>query len=152
MADLAAALELARRRTGRARGRGAVRAVRSVPVACVRPCRAARVAAVHVGGAGVGRRAGEAVALVVVDQLVVGLAALVHAGALLVQLGLRALALGLLLGHARLALGLVGLALAALGLLAMLGRRPRRGAARARARASGHEPSRASAAAARAAR
>ena len=42
-------------------------------------------------------------------------------GALLVELGLRALALGLLLGHGGLALGLLGLALADVGRLAVLG-------------------------------
>ncbi len=75
-----------------------------------------------VGGVAAGRvgHAVEAVALVVVDQLVVGQAALVHRGALVAQVRLRALALGLLLRHARLLLGDLGTVLAVLRLGAML--------------------------------
>src|SRR4051812_12972123 len=66
------------------------------------------------------RRAGEAVALVVVDELVIGHAALVQTGLLLMKLGLRALRLRLALGDPRALLGLRGLAVALLGLAAVL--------------------------------
>ena len=62
----------------------------------------------------------EPVALVILDQLVVGHAALVERRALLLQLRVRALLLGLLLGDARLLLGHLGLPLALGRLLAML--------------------------------
>ena len=65
------------------------------------------------GGSGVAfwhrRGAGEPVALLGVDQLVVGEALLVDAGPGLVELGLGALALGLGLGELGLLLGLAGL-------------------------------------------
>src|SRR3954452_9332749 len=77
------------------------------------------VVAVRVGACA--GHAGEALTLVVGDQLVVGHAALVHRRALLVQAGVGTLALGLLLGHARLVLGAVGtlLALPGLGAVAL---------------------------------
>jgi hypothetical protein len=62
----------------------------------------------------------EALALVVVDELVVGHAALVHLGAFLHQAGFGALLLGCLLGHAGLLLGCLGAVLALAGGGAML--------------------------------
>src|SRR3954464_7764442 len=66
------------------------------------------------------RRAGEAVALVVVDELVIGHAALVQPGLLLMKLGLGALGLGLALGDPRALLGLRGVAFALLSLAPVL--------------------------------
>ena len=61
----------------------------------------------------------EAIALAVLDELVVGHAPLVHLRALLAHLRLGTLALGLGFGHLRLLLGHLGLAIALRGLGAM---------------------------------
>ena len=66
--------------------------------------------------------AGEALALGLVDELVVGQAALVHRRALVLHVGLGALALGGLLGHARLLLGGLRAGLALRRGLPVLGR------------------------------
>ena len=65
--------------------------------------------------------AGEAIAVLAVDELVVRQSFLVQRGTLLVQLRLGAVAAGLLLGDPGAALGFVGPLLANLGLLAVLG-------------------------------
>ena len=64
---------------------------------------------------------GEAIALVVLDQLVVGEPAVVHLGLGLVALGLRALGAGLLLGDLGFLLGPIGLGSARRSGLTMLG-------------------------------